>query len=331
MPGVTRLRSSPPIDFSRWLVALICIASTSTGWGLTQGMTGTLHGHVVNEHGTDVGHAVVTVHPLDGAGPGLELETSEDGTYDASELAGGVYTVTATADDLSGELFRVRVRPGRTVRVNFRLTRGPGDASWLTELGNREAASRAFARGLAANRAGDPSVAVAQFARAVDLRPDCSGCFYNLAIAYVKLERYDDAETAFKQVTTLTPDYAAAYYGLATIYSRQQRETDAAAARDEATRLALANLAVRRQRLQDALDDGIALLNSGNVPGARARFESLVTQDSAFTPAYYWLGVTLLSSDESDQAVVAFRRYLQRDSEGEYAGQAQEALLRLGH
>lgn len=323
-----RLGSSPPPGNARWIQTLGCLLVVSSGWGLAQN-DGTLRGSVVDENGTAVAQAVVAIRPLDGVGQRLDLETTWDGTYGTPDLAAGLYTVTAKERDRSSELYRVRVRPGRTVEINFQLARGR-DASWLTELGNREAASRAFSNGVTASRAGNPAGAIEQFTHAIDRQPDCGGCFYNLAIAYVELERYVEAEDAFKRVLDLTPDYAAAYYGLATVYTRQQRTADAASARSEATRLALAGLAASRQRLQETLDQGISLFNAGDVAGARARFESLLKQDSGFAPTHYWLGMVRLDSHESDDAAIAFERYLQLDRGGEYAGGAQDALSTLG-
>lgn len=292
--------------------------------------TGTLRGSVVDEDGNVVARAQVAVRPFNGASDGLDLEAAADGTFGVFDLPAGLYTVTAGTDELGSELFRVRLRPGREVAVHFRLALGRRDASWLTELSNREAASRTFAAGLTSIRAGNHQEAIEQFVRAIERQPECSTCHYNLAVAYVGLERFDDAEVAFKRVLELTPDLAAAYYGLASVHTRQGRTAEAEAARGEATRLALANLAERGQRLRDTLEQGIATLNAGNLAGARASFENLVRQDSGFTPSYYWLGVTLRDSHDPDGAARAFRRYLQLDGGGDHAAQALEALASLG-
>ena len=290
---------------------------------------GTVRGRVLDQHGRPVAGAQVIVRPLGGGGDSRTLETTADGTYAQDGVAAGHHAVTAGKDDLNSDMFRIRVRTGRTVEVNLELAAGRRDADWIARLGDREAASRAFAAGLAANRAADHATAVAHFARALERQPDCAECSYNLAVAYADLERFADAEAAFRQVLRITPDYTAAHYGLASVYTRQGRAADAAAARDEATRLALAALAERRRQLQAELERGIARLDAGEVAGARAAFESLVRQDSSFPPAHYWLAISLLRSNDPGRAATTLRRYLRLDGSGELAARAREELARL--
>ena len=311
------------------LACLLAAAGAAQEAGTGTG-TGIIQGRVLDQDGRPVAGAQVVVRRFGGGGDGSTLETTADGTYARGDVAAGLHTVTAGKDDLNSDLFRIRVRAGRTVEVNLELAAGRRDGAWIAELADREAASRAFAAGLAANRAADYATAVAQFTRAVERRPDCTECSYNLAVAYADLERFADAEAAFRQVLRIAPDYTAAHYGLASIYTRQGRSDDAAAARGEATRLALAQLAARRQRLQDELEQGIARLNAGEVAGARAAFESLLRQDSSFPATHYWLAVSLLRSNDPDRAARALRRYLRLDGSGEHAARARAELARLG-
>ncbi len=325
MPPGNPVRSRTPSSGAFRVLALWCLLGAA---GATQ-EAGTIRGRVLDRDGRPVAGAEVVVRRFGGGGDGRTLETTADGTYAGSDVAAGLYTVTAGRDDLNSDMFRIRVRAGRTVEVNMELAAGRRNAAWIAELGDREAASRAFAAGLAANRAADYAAAVAEFARALERRPDCTECSYNLAVAYTELERFADAEDAFRQVLRIAPDYAAAHYGLASIYTRQGRAADAAAAREEATRLAVAQLAERRQRLQEELEQGIARLDAGEVAGARATFERLLRQDSSFPATHYWLAVSLLRSNDPDRAARALRRYLRLDGGGEHAASAREELARL--
>ena len=319
------VRSRAPSSGAFAALALLCLLGAA---GTAQ-EAGTIRGRVIDADGRPVAGAQVVVRRFGAGGDGRTLETTADGAYARSDVAAGLYTVTAGKDELNSDMFRIRVRAGRTVEVNMELAAGRRDGSWIAELADREAASRAFAAGLAANRTADYAAAVAQFARAAERRPDCTECRYNLAVAYADLERFADAESAFRQVLQIAPDYTAAHYGLASIYARQGREADAAAAREEATRLALAQLAERRQQLQDELERGIARLDAGEVAGARAVFESLLRQDSSFPATHYWLAVSLLRSDDPDRAARALRRYLRLDGGGEHAASARAELARL--
>lgn len=305
------------------------VAAQAGGAGAGTGArAGTVRGSVVGADGRPVAGAQVVVRPL-GGGDGRTLATAADGTYAQRDVAAGLHAVTASRNDRHSEMFRIRLRAGRTVEINLQLAAGRRAGAWLAELGDREAASRAFAAGLAASRAADHATAVRQFARAVERRPDCAECSYNLAIAYADLERFPDAEAAFRQVLAIAPDYPAAYYGLASIYARQGRAADAAAARGEATRLALAGLAERRRRLEETLARGIDRLHAGEVNGARADFERILDEDSSFAPTHYWLAMSLLRSNATARAAAALRRYLELAGDGQHAARARAALAGL--
>lgn len=313
------------------LALFICAAvlAGSVAVESTAQEAGMLRGRVVDEQRQPVAGALVAIRPLAGDGETATVETAADGTYARGSIAAGLYAVTAGKDDLRGDMYRIRIRSGRTVQVNVQLAAGRRDAAWIAELGDREAASRAFAAGLQASRANDHAGAIEEFMRAIARTPDCAACHYNLAIAHTELDQLDGAETAFRQVLELTPDYSAAYYGLASVYTRQGRAADAQAARNEATRLARERLAERQRLLEEALQQSVARLDAGDAAGAAADLETLLRRDSSFAPIYYWHGVALLRAGAAERAAGQFRRYLQLDSAGEHAAQARAALADL--
>ena len=309
----------------------VCVAVLA-GWAVAGSAAqdaGVLRGRVVDEQQQPVAGAQVAIRPLAGDGEAVTVETAADGTYSRGGIAAGLYTVTAGKADLRGDMFRVRVRSGRAVQVNVQLAAGRRDAAWIAELGDREAASRAFAAGLRASRANDHAAAIEEFARAIARTPDCAACHYNLAISYTELDQLGGAETAFRRVVEITPDYSAAYYGLASVYTRQGRTADAETARNEATRLARERLAERRRLLEEALQQSVARLEAGDAHGALADLETLLRRDSSFGPTYYWLGVAGLRTGATEQAAAHFRRYLQSDAAGEHAAEARAALADL--
>ena len=193
---------------------------------------GAVRGLIVDELGRPIAEATVVVNSF-GAAETTETQTTSDGQYTYTGMAAGLYTITATKDELGGEVFRIRVRDGHTVSVNFELAPGRRVASYLVEAGEREALSRTFAAGIEASRSGNYDVAVDAFQSALDLSPTCLECHYNLAIAYTELGRFADAEEEFRSVLRLREDYAAAYYGLSSIYTRQGRTAEAADARTQ--------------------------------------------------------------------------------------------------
>lgn len=286
---------------------------------------GHIRGLVVDNEGFAIENATIVVSSQ-GDDANIEVQTGSDGRYTYGGLATGLYTITAVKDELGGEVFRIRVRDGQTVAVNFELEPGRRVAAYLSEAGEREALSRVFASGLEANRGGNFELAVEEFLRALEISPACIECHYNLAIAYSRLERLADAEMEFERVIILMPEYVAAYHGLSGILARQGRQDAAAEARSEANRIALEQLAAGQAMAENAVARGVTLLNAGSVADAVDRFEFAIGQNSNFAAAHYWLGVALQQLGRQPESQTAFERYLQIDPSGEHADDARQRL-----
>jgi len=309
-----------------WAVA--GILTICTNLALTQ-TSGTVQGVVVDDQGQPINEATISINSLQAA-DNSETQTSTDGRFHYSGVIPGIYSITASKNELGGEVFRIRVRENRTVSVNFELTPGQRVAAYLGEAGQREALSRTFATGIEASRSGDYEISVESFLSALKLSPTCLECHFNLAIAYTELSRFTDAESEFREVLRLRPDYAAAYYGLSSIYNRLGRGAEASEARNEANRLALERVAVGRAQSEDAVARGLSFFNAGNISDAINRFEAAVDLDSSFATAYYWLGISLEESGRTGPARSAFQRYLQLASDGEFSTEARQRLENLG-
>ena len=107
--------------------------------------TGAIRGIVRNSEGQAVGAARVVVNRLGPGDAGVEIETEADGRFAHDGLESGFYTVAADKDGLGSESYRVRVRGGRTVAVNFLVESGRRVTSGLVDL---------FGAGVAARRTG---------------------------------------------------------------------------------------------------------------------------------------------------------------------------------
>ena len=311
-----------------WAPIVVCVLVAAGGNPHAQ-ETGVIRGTVVDQDGHAVDAARVVMSRLGGSTDRSEAETGFDGGYAQEALTAGVYTVTADKQGLSGETFRVRVRAGRTVRVNFLLKPGLRVSTWLTTLSEREALSSVFAAGVEASRSRDFEEAIDLFNRATELSPTCVECRFNLAVAYVEVGQLADAEASFKRVLDILPDYTAAYYGLSNVYMQQGRQAEAIEVRGEANHLALKRLTAWRAQATDAVERGLTFLNAGNIVDAQRRFREALEKDVNHAPAYYWLGVSLLKSNVLDRAAASFRRYLRLEGNGEFAELARKQLASI--
>ena len=311
------------------VLLILLILTGSTRARSTAQSTGVVRGIVVDQDGRPVGGARVVMERLTSSGEAVEVETDPDGRFTQPVVLPGFYAVRASKGELGSELYRVRVRDGRTVEISFLLEPGIRVASWIVAERAREELAEVFAAGVAANRDASYADAVTHFTRAVELNPGCVECHFNIGVAYVALDRHADAERAFTDALAIRPDYAAAYYGLSNLYTDWGRPDDARAARDAANRIALASLAAGRQHAAEAVDRGLAFFNAGDLQEARRLFQEAIERSINFGPAHYWLGVTLSDLGQSDSALGAFRRYLSLERNGERAEQALARIAEL--
>ena len=85
--------------------------------------------------------------------------------------------------------------------------------------------------------AGLTTAALADSQRLVALRPDHGGTWFNHGYMLEAVERFDEAEAAFRRATELSPKLDRAWYGLGLVLIRQQRFEEAVAALKKNTEL----------------------------------------------------------------------------------------------
>jgi len=291
---------------------------------------GVVRGAVEDEEGqAAVPGALIVLLPLDDDGVSIEFETESDGRFARSDVAPGLYAVTAAHGARRSEVYRVRVRSGRSVEIRFVLGPGRGVTPWILAGGPRDRLDELFAAGVGANRDGAYDDAVTWFTLAAGLDPNCIECHYNAGVAYMALGRWTAAERAFENALAVRADYTAAYYGLANVLNRSGRPEEAAAAREEATRLTLAALEEGRRQAADAVARGVVLLDNGDLLAARQQFEDAADQSPGHAPAYYWLGVALTEIGQPGPALTALRHAVSLDVGGELAADARSRIAEL--
>ena len=322
---------SSRVPGSRWITLVaVALAPAVFAEPTMAQPAGAVRGQVVDLQGRAVDGAIV-VFDFQGAGAErVETTTNSDGEFSQRDLADGHYALTAQKEDVGTQSFRLRVRPGQTVEVNFLLQPGAGPAPWRNVLPGREALTEVFAEGVAANRAGDFEQAIAKFEEVLRSVPACMDCHYNIGIASTRMEDYAAAEAAFKNVLDMRPDFAAGYYALADLYNRQERFDEATTARSEANRIALEALAAGRERTQNILNQGIIFWNAGNVADAKRRFEEAAKLDPSHADVYYWLGMANATEGNRAEAAGSLRRYLDLAPDGQYADSATDTLKQIG-
>lgn len=154
--------------------------------------------------------------------------------------------------------------------------------------------------------------AIASYQKAIDLKkaapaekdPNAAAAnlaayYNNMAEAYAKSGKTDDAIKTYEQAAQVDPTHAAGYY----------------------------------------FNEGAVLTNSGKVDPALAAFDKVIAADPNRADAYYWKGVNMIGKATLGQGgkmvapqgtAEAFQKYLELQPTGTYADAAKQMLASIG-
>jgi tetratricopeptide (TPR) repeat protein len=313
-----------------WLVACVAVFALAIALSVAAQSTGMVKGVVKDMQGQPVDGAKVVIEMSEGTSRRFETKSNKKGEFIQIGLPSGAYKVTAEKDKQTSNTQDVRVRVNSTAEAMLVLG-APGAAAASKEATAKNAELRTtLEAGLAASQAGNDDEAIAKFSHAVELKPDCADCYYNIGFLQTKKKDYDKAEVAYKKAIELKPDYADAYNGLANIYNAQKKFDLAAAASVKAGELAGSApgaLVGGGGGNADALfNQGVILWNAGKIPDAKKQFEGAIAANPNHAEAHYQLGMALVNEGNLPGAATEFETYLKLAPSGPNAATAKGIL-----
>jgi tetratricopeptide (TPR) repeat protein len=286
--------------------------------------TGMVKGKVVDSENKPVDGAKVRIEFKDGINRKFEVKTNKKGEYIQIGLQPGNYEITATKEGVGTASAPVRVSLGDGPPVELKLAAaGPGGG----EVSKEEAAFRkVFNEGVTESKAGKHDEALAKFKEALQLRPDCYACQYNIAGVYLTKKDDANAEAALLAASKLDPTNGDPYNQLATLYNGQKKFDKAAEMAGEAAKRGGGAGGAAPEALYN---QGVVLWNAGKASEAKAQFEAAVKAKPDYADAHYWIGMANLNEGKMPEAATAFEKYLQLAPTGQFAEQAKGVLTQI--
>ncbi len=319
----------------RPLVAFVVLSAALAVGATSYGQSGgVLQGQVIDGAGVGVAGAKITLVAQEEPRVTLETETDDDGNYRVIGLVANRYEIRAEKEGVGIDVAAFRMKTGQYMVVDLDLAAAAAAAiaalseEELAEIKRADDMEAAFELGVNASNAGDYQEAINQFQIAIANADSCHDCYQNLGLAYLELEDYDLAETAFKQAIALKADYAAAYTGLANIYNTQRRFDEAAEASAEAARLSGSALGGATDPLA-VYNQGIILWNAQKFGEAKVQFEQTIQLDPNHAEAHYFLAMATLNQGNMADAAAALEKYIELAPNGQYVDQARGMLPQL--
>ena len=155
--------------------------------------------------------------------------------------------------------------------------------------------------GVLATQGGKPEVGVSFISRAISRRGEVAVFHYNLADAYVALNRREEAIASYNRALELDPEYVATYSNLSSVLIQTEQFTRAEA-------ICRQGLALMPDNASLIHNLGSALRSQGNLAEARPLFEKAIELQPDFAEAITNLAMCLCTKGQLVEGIEQFRK-----------------------
>jgi len=325
-------------------------------------------GKVVDAENKPVEGAVV-VFEQKGSKNKRDTKTDKKGEFFFIGLASGEYTVTASKGGLTDSQpanisgaqksmlnFQLKAAAATTVQTTSGLT-GAASGSLPKGEAPKEKADVAALQATAAAaveavKANRHEEAVAKLNEVLAAMPTCADCYMYLGVSQFGLNKFPEAEAAFKKSVELQPTVEG-YTMLVRFYNSQKQFDLAEQASKKANELSAqvnaqnaagaaastaksgapadpaAAAAPAGANSETLYNQGVVLWNAGKYAEAKPQFEAAVKADPKNAEAQYMLGMASLNTGQIPQARTAFQAYLDAAPTGPKAAEVKTFLSQL--
>jgi tetratricopeptide (TPR) repeat protein len=154
--------------------------------------------------------------------------------------------------------------------------------------------------------------AIAQYSKAMRLKPDDPQAHLNLGAALAAQGRIDEAIAKYSEALRLEPDFPMAHMNLGVALARQGRIDAAIAQYSEALRIA--------PDFPDAhFNLGLALARQGRIDAAIAQYSEALRIKPDYPQAYFNLGAALVAQGRIDEAIAQYSKALRLEPDSPMA------------
>jgi len=296
------------------MAILLGLTVSAAAWAQVQGK---LMGVVKDGQGNPVEKAVVTVVSTKTSAVSYELKTNKEGRFLQVGIQPGYFQVSVKKDGYLPKSTEVRVSLAGETDIEIRL-----DTADEIALKTVSAADQVFLKGNKLYNEQKYAEAAAAFEEAVKISQPNWGYFFNLGLAYKKMDKKDEAIAAFRKAAELNSESYSSNKELAEALGK-------GGAFEEAK-------TYFRKAVELSPDDpdahynlGACLTNTGETDAAQAHFQKAVDLKPDYADAYYQLGTIFIGQNKVPDAVLSLEKFLELAPNHEKAPLATQLLQYL--
>jgi hypothetical protein len=321
------------MQWGKWQRSLLGLLVVLVAWatpGFAQS-TGMVKGKVVDSANQIVEGATVILETKDSGARRFKVTTNKKGEYIQIGLQPGSWTVTASKDGIGEAKAEVRITLGASEQIDFTLTKagaagGPGMSK--EEAAKLDTMQKAFDEGIKLTQAGKLDEAIAKFMEAKAINPDCFACQFNIGLSYAAKKDVPKAEEAFLAASALKPESPEPFNQMANMYNANKQYDKAAQMAAEASKRS-GGASGGGATAESLFNQGVVLWNGQKYADAKVQFEAAVKAKPDYADAHYWVGMASLNTGAMPAARASFESYLKYAPTGQYAEQVKTFLAQL--
>jgi tetratricopeptide (TPR) repeat protein len=314
----------------RSLLGLLVVLVAWAAPGFAQS-TGMVKGKVVDSANQIVEGATVILETKESGARRFKVTTNKKGEYIQIGLQPGSWTITASKDGIGEAKADVRITLGASEQIDLTLAKGGaagGPGMSKEEAAKLDTMQKAFDEGIKLTQAGKLDEAIVKFSEAKAVNPDCFACQFNIGLSYAAKKDVAKAEEAFLAASALKPDSPEPFNQMANLYNANKQYDKAAQMAAEASKRS-GGSAGGGASAESLFNQGVVLWNGQKYAEAKVQFEAAVKAKPDYADAHYWVGMASLNTGAMPAARASFETYLKYAPTGQYAEQVKTFLAQL--
>ena len=295
------------------MAILLGLAVFAAAWAQIQGK---LMGVVKDGQGNPVEKAVVTVVSTK-TSASYELSTNKEGRFLQIGIQPGYFQVSVKKDGYLPKSTEVRVSLAGETDIEIRL-----DTADEIALKTVSAADQVFLKGNRLYGEQKYAEAAAAFEDAVKMNRLNWGYFFNLGLAYKKMDKKDESIAALRKAVELNSESYSSNKELAEVLGKGGAFEEAKTYFQKAVELS-------PDDPDASYNLGACLTNTGERDAAQAHFQKAVDLKPDYADAYYQLGTIFIGQNKIPEAVRNLEKFLELAPNHEKAPLATQLLQYL--
>jgi len=283
-------------------------------WGLNASVQGRLSGKVMDAAGAPLEKVAVSIVSQSISGIRFDVTTDSAGKFSQVGLQPGYYMVTFKKEGFMPAAKEVHVEIDTPTALEVKLEK--------SETAMERAVSESdklFLKGNKLYQEKNYQDAAAAYEEAIVKSATQWGYYFNLGLAFKKLDQKDKAETAFAKAVELNPESYSA--------NREYGESLAKAQNFEAARKYYQKAAELSPTDPDAFYNlGLCLSKVEGPEAALVAYQKCLELRPDFPEAYYEIGTIAIGQNKKAEAIANLEKFLQLAPGHDKAGLAKQLL-----